>query len=149
MIIIKDDSILNSKESIIVNNTTINGRMDSKISMDLRNKYQSLFKDYFILYQQYKSDNKQLLGLCQLIKVDENKYVANLFTQKFYSRHYKKTNYNAFIKAFTRLLNISKGDIAIPYSIACKKNSITWDKLLNIIELLSKDFKYNIVIYKL
>ena len=148
MINIIDGDILNAKERVIVHQVNCQGVMGSGIAKQIREKYPIVYEEYKELYNHHKSNNYRLLGENQIVKVDSDKYVVNIFGQEYYGRDGKKyTNYNALAKGFSDLLLKTHCDIAIPYNIGCGYGGGDWDKVFEMLVLLSVDFKHNINIY--
>jgi len=148
MIRVVEDSIFNAKENIICHQVNCESTMGSGLALEMKNRYPVVYNEYLKLCSQYCNENKQLLGICQLVVVNDSRIVANLYGQQFYGRDKKYTNYNALIRGFTRLFLTAKCDIAIPHLIACDRGGANWRKLYNILEILAEDFPYDVVIYK-
>lgn len=150
MIRIIEDTIFNAKEKVIAHQVNCQGKMMSGIADDIRLLYPIVYTEYFKLWQKHIIEKKPLLGICQMVYVPEiDKHVANLFGQQYYGKNAKFTNYNALVRAITRLTLTCNCDIAIPYRMGCDKGGGDWNKLYHILEILAEDFKHDIVIYKL
>lgn len=149
MILMVEGDILNAKEKTIVQQCNAQGVMGSGLAKQIRDKYPIVYKEYKKLCDYYTMNHVSLLGLCQVIKVNNDRFVANIIGQEYYGRDGKRyTNYNALIRGFTRLFLNTNHDIAISYLIGCGLGGGDWNKIMNILTILSEDFPYNIVIYR-
>ena len=144
MIIYRYGSLLECKEKIIVQQVNCQGKMGRGLALDIANKYQSVYPKYREMCCSHKPED--LMGTVLFVE-DQDKIIANIFGQNYYGTESRFTNYNALIRGFTRILLKANCDIAIPYGIGCNLGGGDWDKLYNILKVLSIDFEYNIIIY--
>lgn len=75
--------------------------MGAGLALAIRNKYPVAYEEYEKLGR--KVPPGQRLGLCQVVKVLPDLYVANLFGQFSYGRNGTKTDYGALSSAVERL----------------------------------------------
>lgn len=141
--------ILQSKEEIVGHQTNCKGKMGAGIALVIRNAFPKA-------YDEYKSycnieDDFSIFGTCQVVKVEENKYVANIFGQYGYSRTTQSTNYD---KVRSSLLELKKFayenslSVALPQYMGCKLGGGDWNEVHRIIEeVFYSDCKVPIVLY--
>lgn len=133
--------ILQAKENIIVHQVNELGIMGAGLALQIKNKYPDVYKKYKAVA------NKECLGKIQIIKINDNKYICNMFSQRGISRTHKTTNYKLMkmclekLKTFADKNNLS---IAIPYKIGCGLAGGDWDIVKNIIN----EYIPNATIYK-
>ena len=60
----------------------------------------------------------------------------------------RMTNYLAFATALADILSKANQNVAIPKFIGCGLANGDWNVVMNLIDILSIDFKYDIVIYE-
>jgi len=148
MIKIIDGNILEAKENIIGHSCNCMGVMGSGLAKQIRNKYPKVFKDY----QTYLTNIKfsiQALGKCQIVKAEENKYIANLFGQYKYGRDKQYTDYTALEEALFSLKVSAKDhnkSVAIPFNIGCGLAGGSWEVVYKIIEEVFSD--YDVALYR-
>lgn len=94
-----------------------------------------------------KFDYNELKGLAYIPKY-ENKYIANIFSQK--------PNFDTDYEMMEKALNWvkikaqdCKLNIAIPYGIGCGIANGEWNKVYKIIEKIFKDSEIKCTLYKL
>ena len=149
MIKIVDGDILQASEDIIAHQVNCMSVMGGGIARQIKSKYPKVFKDYQI----YLTNTKfpiQALGDCHFVKVDENKYVANLFGQYKYGTDKQQTDYKALEEAlFTLKINAKDHNlsVAIPYNIGCSLGGGDWEIVYKIIEDAFQD--YDVTLYRL
>lgn len=141
--------LLNSKENIIVHQVNCLGVMGAGVALAIKRKYPVVYDRYMVACNMMSPED--LLGKIQMIKVDENKYVCNMFSQLKYGKGTKHTDYEAMNICFDKIYRYAKLNnltVAIPYNIGCGLGGGKWPIVLNII---SKRFKDNSIvkIYKL
>lgn len=97
---------------IIVHQVNDLGFMGAGLALQIRNKYPNVYNIY------RKHANSSQIGNIQLVKIGDNRYICNMFSQKGISRVIRTTDYNAMRICFQKLakLNIP---IALPYKIGC------------------------------
>lgn len=145
MITIKQGDILQSTEDIIVHQVNVQGIMGGGIARQLALQYPGLEEDYRIVCQEDNFNYEELKGLAY-IKEFNNKYIANLFSQK--------PNFDTDYEMLERALNWVKKkaideklSIAIPYGVGCGIANGDWNKVYKIIEEVFSD--YDVTLYKL
>lgn len=110
------------------------GVMGAGLAKSIRDKYPIVYTEYRNAVER----NKNLLGHCQLVRVQDNKIVANLFGQYSYGRIKKVyTDYNALKNALIELINMMQNNkiysVALPYGIGAGLAGGNWSKIYEII----------------
>ena len=144
-----EGDIFNCSENIIAHQTNCKGVMGAGIAKSIKNKYPSVFEEY---KYHCSIDNQEInLGTIQVINIDENKYVANLFGQYAYGRTTRQTDYEALTSCFKQLGIFARDNnlsIAVPFKIGCVNAGGDWNIVENIIDKTIREFNVPIVLYK-
>ena len=123
-------NILNTKKGIIVHQVNCKGVMGCGIASAIRKKWP---KVYF-LYK--KEANRAELGNIQAVKINDELFVVNMFSQFGYGRDKRYTDYDAIktclekTAMLAKLLNL---DVYIPYKVGCGNAGGNWATVLDII----------------
>lgn len=147
MIKIINGNILDAKEDYIGHQVNCHGVMGAGLAKQLRNKSKLVFSSYKSLCD--RSDPRELLGTVQVVRVAENKYVANIFGQLNYGRSKLNTDYDALRKALVQLKTEAEyydKSIALPYGIGCGLAGGDWDVVYRLIDEVFED--YDVTLYK-
>ena len=122
--------ILNVKKGIICQQVNCMGVMGCGLALAIRNKWP-------IVYVSYKKQiHKAGLGKIQLVRVDDDLFVGNLFAQYRYGREKCHTNYQAMktclekVSYWAEILNLN---VYIPYKMGCGNAGGNWDTIENIL----------------
>ena len=150
MIKIVNGNILDSKENIICHQVNCMGVMGSGVAKVLRDKYPIIFDEY----KEFCIKNEgNLLGEVNFVKVEENKFVANIFGQYKYGADRKYTDYKALEKGIKWVHDISQlyslSSVAIPYKIGCGLAGGDWSIVINIIREYFEYSNIECIIYRL
>lgn len=148
MIKIVQGDILNATENIICQQVNCMGAMGSGLAKQIKNKYSQVYEEYMCYIKKHGS--LKCLGSWQLITVESNKKIANLFGQYNYGRNRQQTDYDALYSGLQGVLKIAKEfkkSIAIPYGLGCGLAGGDWNIVFSIIEEIFED--YDVTIYKL
>lgn len=148
MLVNKTGDILNATESLICHQVNIDGVMGGGLALQIANKYPSVEEKYKTFCETFKHDEMFLLGQYQAVNIGEKKYIVNCFSQE---KDFT-TNYDAIVQIFCGLLQsciISNFTIAVPYKYGCGIAKGDWNKVKDILERLSNEYKVDISIYKL
>jgi len=147
MIKMVDDNILQATEDIIAHQVNSMGVMGSGIAKQIKEKYPEVFDQY----RKFFINNKfTALGKCQIVKTEDNKYIANLFGQYNYGRDKQYTDYKALEEALFSLKVSAKDhkkSVAIPFNIGCGLAGGSWEVVYKIIEEVFQD--YDVTLYRL
>jgi O-acetyl-ADP-ribose deacetylase (regulator of RNase III) len=89
-------SLLEAKEDIIVHQVNCQGKMNSGIAKQIREKWPHAYEAYMGYYDFNGDDPKKLLGTVRIVGVEPNKFVAHLFGQEHYGYDGRRyTSYDA------------------------------------------------------
>lgn len=146
MIKIIDGDILQASEDIICHQVNCMGVMGGGIAKQIKNKYPNVFD----MYRKFFVNNKfTALGKCQIVKAEDDKYIANLFGQYNYGTNKQQTDYKALEEALFSLKVNAKDNnlsVAIPYNIGCGLAGGSWEVVYKIIEEVFQD--YDVTLYR-
>ena len=154
-----DGNLFDSKAKIIAHQVNCQGKMNSGVAKEVRQRYPHVFTEYTRLVDLHE-DRSLLLGMTQFIPTDANfvgidpgsigysgQYIANLFAQDNYGYDGKcYTNLHALQNCFGTLViathyknNFCGCTIAMPYKIGCVRGGADWDLVYSMIETIFKD----------
>ena len=159
MIIYKKGNLLESDCNIICHQVNCKKVMASGIAKQIREKW----PEVFVRYEEYinyfynmgiATSSEHYLGQMQLVKVDDDKYVANFFSQdKYLPRGICHTHYEAFRICCKKLKShiddyatLKSAIIGFPYKIGCGLAGGDWSIVSKIIE--EELSEYNIEIWR-
>ena len=162
MVTFHNGNILDSGADIICHQVNCQGAMNSGVAKAIRQKWPKVYTEYKAkcdyeeatvndLYGQYENPidwSECLLGDIQVVLVDENKAVINMFAQQYYGYDQKRyTSYDAFwycLGRIKRVINPEK-TIAFPARIGCVRGGANWNVILTMIkEVLGADYNVEI-----
>ena len=142
--------ILDAKEDIICHQVNCRGVMGAGVAKAISDKWPKVKQEYVSYANKFRNNPDILLGLVQLVEVDKNKFVANIFGQLDYGRYKNKryTDYAALKSAFEyiKLAHPNK-TIAFPYGFGCGLANGNWDIVKIIIDTYLDGL--DVTIYKL
>ena len=149
-IIYKEGNLLDAQTDVIAHQVNCQGVMGSGVAKQIKEKWPDVFKQYD--YHVRMLDHN-VLGDCQLVQIKENKFVANLFGQRYYGReNLRYTSYDGIYDALVKLqvyMNTrSCKSIAIPYKMSSDRGGADWNVILAMIESVFKDSDIIIEIWK-
>lgn len=126
--------IFESGADVILHQVNCQGVMGSGIAKQVREKYPEVFDAYKTLCD-IKSDKSELLGTAQFVRVGENGYIVNLFSQENFGYDGKcYTSYNAIRECLEDVNNyFSHETIAIPYLMGCYRGGGDWNVVYKMI----------------
>ena len=137
MIKILDGDLLESGASIIAHQVNCSNAMNSGVAKQIREKYPEVFLSYKTLCDNYSNYPEDLLGMCDIVKVEKDRYIANLFGQLRYGYDGKQyTKLEALKIAMKQLRDFASKDkaIAFPYKIGSCRGGSKWEDVYAIIE---------------
>ena len=143
--------LLSSKCQYICHQTNCQSAMNSGVAKSIRKRWPKVFKEYSSLCQEAQENNFSLLGDIQLVKVEENQIVINMFAQEYYGYDgMRYTSYDAFWSTLGRIKTlVPKGStIAFPYCIGSCRGGANWSVIRQMIISALGD-EYAVFIYKL
>lgn len=142
-------NILDSKEDMICHQVNCQGVMGAGVSKALYSKW-PIVKSEYISYCQKQKSSKKLLGKYNIVQVEPEKFVANIFGQLDCGRDRSRvyTNYEALANAFSKIrANHFDKSIAFPYGFGCGLANGDWNIVYDMINTYFKGMKVRI--YKL
>ena len=122
-------NIFDVKEGVIVHQVNCQKTMGAGIAKEIKKRFPKVYKEYL------KED--QQLGNAQLVEVDKNFYVANIFGQETYGSNKRDTNYKAVRKAFKQVGNFIKANqytLYVPFKMGCGLAKGDWRIYRDIID---------------
>lgn len=149
-----DGNLFDSKAKIIAHQVNCQGKMNSGVAKEVRQRYPHVYRDYALLCEYLSDHPEKLLGLTQLIHMDENethskylpykgRYIANLYAQNRYGYDGAQyTNIKALATCFERLAQVAcdlNCSVAMPYKIGCVRGGANWDEVYSMIEKAFKN----------
>ena len=141
------------------------GRMASGIAKSIKTKWHKVYEDYIAKcddvrdkviemcgsWESHIDVSEVLLGDIQLVQVDVDKTVINMFAQQYYGYDGKRyTSYDGFWSCLGKIREeVPHGSkIGFPDHIGCGLGGANWEVIKTMIwEALSED--YDVYIYKL
>lgn len=139
--------ITNSNATLILHQVNCQHTMGSGVAKAIKTKWPKVYHDYMSL-------DEQKLGTIQVVKVETNKYVVNMFAQDKYGYDGKRyTSYDALDNCLRQVAEFCRNEmidyIAIPYNMSCDRGGASWNVVLSLIENAFKDNFINIEICEL
>ena len=162
MVTFHNGNILDSGADIICHQVNCQGAMNSGVAKAIRQKWPKVYTEYKAkcdyeeatineLYGQYENPidwSECLLGDIQVVLVEENKAVINMFAQQYYGYDKKRyTSYDAFWYCLGRIKQVINPEktIAFPARIGCVRGGANWNVILTMIEeVLGADYNVEI-----
>lgn len=157
--------LLSSKCDVVCVQVNCQGTMNYGVIKAIRRKHPLAYEQYSRFLHNnvrvedgVKKNTREFLGLCQISKAREDKYIALLYGQDMYGTEEGKqyTDYNALLCslfALRRLVLFGDYDInsiAFPYMMGCGKNGGgDWKKIREMIEAVFNDLDIEIEIRKI
>lgn len=133
MKIIEKD-ILTVKEGIIFQCVNCQKKQASGLALAIRNKWPIVYNEY-MRYSDIWPNDFQRLGEYQLIKVEEDLIVANIYGQLNYGYDKQRyVDYSALKNAFRRLATNKEDYIYFPYLFASDRAGSDWNIVSKMIE---------------
>ena len=158
-------NLLDAKLDYYCHQVNCQGRMGSGIAKAIKEKWPVVYDEYVQKYQEREdeilrtsstfehspSTGETLLGEIQLVRVDVDKTVVNMFAQEYYGYDGKRyTSYDGFWSCLGKIREfVPMGSkIGFPDHIGCGLGGANWEVIKTMIwEALSED--YDVYIYKL
>lgn len=153
MIKIIDGDLLESGADIICHQVNCQGKMNSGVAKQIREKYPEVFQAYQGMCKRYSKCKETLLGQCQVIETKDGKCIANLFGQLGYGYDGKQyTDLQGLKRAMIKLRNKCALDkesitVAMPYKIGSCRGGASWEEVYIMIEEVFDS--YNIELWRL
>ena len=141
-------SILDAKEKYICHQVNCRNAMGSGLAKALYEKWPCVKTSYHAVASKFISSPRELLGKFQLVYVEDDQYVINVYGQLDYGRDkiVIYTDYDALRRAFTGMAHLD-GDFAFPYGFGCGLANGDWETVYGLIRDCFQDHK--VTIYQL
>ena len=139
------------EKGIICHQVNCQGKMGASLAKALSDKYPIIKKRYLQCYLQQKENTALLLKTCQIVPVKEELFITNCFAQLHYERNknYIYTDYNALKNTLTQAIKFAKIKVLpvyVPKHIGCGLANGNWNTVLNILNTVSKEINYPIIV---
>ena len=124
------------------------GAMNSGIAKHIRNAYPQVYDNYIKKVNSYKEVDCIPLGEIQIISVDNNFNIINMFAQENYGYDgIQYTSYDAFWFCLKTIKQHIQKDakIGFPYGIGCVRGGANWQVILKMIETVFENHYVYIV----
>ena len=141
-------SILDAREKYICHQVNCRNAMGSGLAKALYEKWPRVKTSYHAVASEFTSSPQELLGKFQLVYVEDDQYVINVYGQLDYGRDKSVvyTDYDALRRAFTGMAQLD-GDFAFPYGFGCGLANGDWRTVYGLIQ---ECFQHsNVTIYQL
>ncbi len=128
-----DKNILTVESGIICQSVNCQGKMNSGLAKQIREKWPIVYDDYIEQWEALRTIPFKLLGSVGVIGIKETNYqikVANIFGQLFYGYDGQRyTDYCALDKAFYNLNNdVWKNEqFYFPFNFGCDRGGADWN----------------------
>ena len=151
LIEIVEGDLLTTENNLILHQVNCQGKMNSGVAKQIRNKYPQVYNDYLRHYNNVK-DKEELLGKISATEVNESQYVVNMFSQFNYGYEGNRyTNYEAIYRCLEKVSVVAeqKGfSVALPYNIGCDRGGANWNIVYSMVNELFKNIKTTIYKFK-
>lgn len=128
--------ILTITEGLIAHQCNCKGVMGAGLAKGIRDRYPYAYKHY---REAHLADNLYL-GQTQILRVNDNLYVANLMAQDGYGRDRQYTDYSALSQCLTYIHQFAQENkdinIYLPYGLGCGLAGGNWSVVNELIEKL-------------
>ena len=128
--------------------------MGSGVAKVLKEKWPEIYNNYINLGKTTPyNDSAEWLGYCQLVKLSNNNYCANLFGQNYYGRDGRQyISYDALKKSLLNLRNDMDANnlqsVAFPYKIGAGLAGGDWQIISGIIAEVFENTNINVQFWK-
>ena len=140
--------ITKSDCDIICHQVNCQGAMNSGVAKAIREKWPVVYENYrtkydaMVMHPHPHTQPAQMLGDIQIVLVDTNQTVVNLFSQENFGYDGKRyTSYDAFWNCLNLLkqTTLPEQTIAFPYKIGCDRGGAKWPVIRAMIEEIFYD----------
>ena len=136
--------ITNSGANIIGHQTNCFFVMGGGVAWAIRQKWPKVYNEYVALGKSKNCPQSEWLGTCQLVQLDAEHYVANLFGQDDMGHDKCYTNYDALKEALVTLHNEIQGKewvktVAFPWLMSCGLAGGDWNIVKPLVENIFSD----------
>lgn len=150
-IIYKIGNLLDAQTDVIAHQVNCQGVMGSGVAKQIKEKWPEVFEKY---HYHAKLSQYNVLGDCQMVRIEQYKFIANLFGQKYYGQeNFRYTSYDAIYDALVKL-NVYMQErncksVAIPYKMSSDRGGADWNVILAMVESVFKNTNITIEIWQL
>lgn len=134
MIKIVNGDLLDASEIMIVHQVNCKGVMGSGVAKSIRERYPKAYDSY---KKHCNLSGSSLLGKIQVVNINQERKVVNMFAQDSYGRSKQYTDLKAFKTCVLKLVDYAKKNnietIAMPYKIGCGRGGADWDSVYSIL----------------
>lgn len=147
--------LLSSKCDIICHQVNCQAVMTNGVSKAIRRAYPLVFEQYsrflnnnYLWKDGQRINTSTFLGLCQIVKIGNDKYIGNLFGQDYYGKRDDGVMYTDYNALFCSLVNLKRlvlfggyniRTIAFPHRMGCFSGGADWDKVFEMIKGVFND----------
>lgn len=143
MVIIKEGSLLEAEEDILIHQVNIDGIMGGGVARQLADQYPGLEKYYSEFCKRKNNNYKNLRGEVCFYLTEDNKVIANIFSQdKDFNTDYEAMK--MCLEKVRKNADINNLTMALPFKIGCGIANGDWEIVSEIINKAFKDDSINI-----
>lgn len=149
MIKVVRGNLLEAKEEIIGHQVNCMGVMAAGLAWQLRNKHPAVYEAYQLKCN-HATNKRALLGDLQLVPINNDRTIANLFGQYHFRSETQQTDDSALetsLRKLKRIAALSKRTIALPFGLGCGLANGDWNVVKKIIRNIFED--YGVTLYQL
>ena len=156
MIYWKKGNLLESDCDYICQQVNCQGKMNSGIAKQIREKWPVVYSNYMEKYKILNGVSGALLGDIQIVGLWEDFYatdfhqsVINMFSQEYYGYNGRRyTSYDAFWNCLNLIKKSVTTDkkIGFPYNIGCGLGGANWNVILAMIDTVLADYTVEIYV---
>lgn len=154
MIKILKGDLLQVKKGIIGHQVNCMGVMGSGVAVQVKKKYPIAFDEYRALVEEYdigEDIRQSLLGSTQIVPINDELYIANMFGQFNYGSDGKKyTKEEKLFECFKHLRQFSEESglpVYLPYLVGCYRGGADWNVVENYLNIAFDG--HEVTLYKL
>lgn len=153
MIYWKKGNLLESNCDYICHQVNCQGKMNSGIAKQIREKWPVVYDNYIMKY--FNSLPEILLGDIQIVNInttgadEKAQQVINMFAQQHYGYDGRRyTSYDAFWNCLNLIKQSVPTDkkIGFPYNIGCGLGGANWNVILTMIDTVLADYTVEIYV---
>ena len=134
MLYFHNGNLLNTNCKYICHQVNCQGKMNSGVAKQIREKYPEVFEVYAKKYKEFP------LGSVLFVETEDGKCIGNMFGQDNYGYDGKQyTSYEAIEQCLTNVYYHCKTyhkTAAFPYGLASVRGGASWDKIYEMIEYI-------------
>lgn len=153
-IVSNNGNLLDSNAEYIIHQVNCQGAMNSGVAKAIREKWPIVFERYRFYYETMQHEDEPLLGTIQIVKVNDNQSVINMFAQDKYGYDGNRyTSYDAIDKCLFTVADYCRKDkiksVALPYHMSCDRGGANWNIIMEMIKQHFENLDITIEIWKL